>query len=186
GPGGRAGTQRPRAGVGRPGRLALQFAPRQPACRPVPRRRAPARRGGEVPAGLARARTARCRGRVRQRRFHAARARQSRRRRDARAGGGAGALRTGDAGGERASPRRPGLEETVDSLSARGPVAATFAMSLPLGGAGGGPTIAGEVDLAGVALADARWKIGFENVRGQARYDQHGFEDKGLTAVREG
>ncbi len=85
-----------------------------------------------------------------------------------------------------ASPLREGLEETFDNLSARGPVAATFAMSLPLGGAGGGQTIAGEIDLDGVALADARWKIGFENVRGQARYNRHGFRGDGLAAVREG
>src|SRR5690606_24589531 len=59
------------------------------------------------------------------------------------------------------------------------------AMSLPLG-AGGRPVIGGEVDLAGVALADARWKLGFEQVRGKARYDQHGFDGNGLSAVRAG
>src|SRR5690606_26443343 len=36
------------------------------------------------------------------------------------------------------------------------------------------------------SLADARWKIGFQQVRGQARYDRHGFSGNGLSAVREG
>lgn len=85
----------------------------------------------------------------------------------------------------RASPLREGVEDTFDNVSASGPVAATFAMSLPLG-AGGRPAIGGEVDLAGVALADARWKLGFEQVRGKARYDQHGFDGNGLSAVRAG
>src|SRR5690606_38309487 len=56
----------------------------------------------------------------------------------------------------------------------------------PLGEGGGAPAIDGEVELGGVALADARWKIGFEQVRGQARYDRHGFSGNGLSAVREG
>ncbi|WP_202845290.1 YhdP family protein [Luteimonas saliphila] len=85
----------------------------------------------------------------------------------------------------RQSPLRNGIEETLDSLSASGPVAATFSMSLPLRD-GVRPTIAGEVDLEGVRLADARWKLGFEQVRGRAGYDRHGFEGGGLQAVREG
>ncbi|MDH5835692.1 YhdP family protein [Luteimonas kalidii] len=84
------------------------------------------------------------------------------------------------------SPLRNGLEDTFDQLSAGGPVAATFAMSLPLRGGGARPTIAGDIDLDGVSLADARWKLGFEQVRGQARYDQHGFDGDGLAAVRDG
>ena len=84
-----------------------------------------------------------------------------------------------------ASPLRQGLEDTFDNLSASGPVAASYAMSLPLDG-DARPAIGGEVELAGVALADARWKIGFEQVRGKARYDQHGFDGNDLQAVRGG
>ncbi|TYT27359.1 TIGR02099 family protein [Luteimonas viscosa] len=86
----------------------------------------------------------------------------------------------------RRSPLRNGIEDTLDSLSASGPVAATFSMSLPLRGAGARPTIAGEVDLEGVRLADARWKLGFDQVRGRATYDRHGFDGSSLKAVREG
>lgn len=85
-----------------------------------------------------------------------------------------------------ASPLRRGLEDTFDSLSASGPVTATFALSLPLDGGGTGPAVSGQVELAGVALADARWKLGFDQVRGRARYDQHGFDGNGLSAVRDG
>ena len=85
-----------------------------------------------------------------------------------------------------ASPLRKGLEDTFDNLSASGPVAATFALSLPLGGGAGRPAISGQVELGGVSLADARWNVGFEQVSGQARYDQHGFDGNGLSAVRGG
>lgn len=86
----------------------------------------------------------------------------------------------------RGSPLRKGLEDTFDNLSAEGPVAATFAMSLPLGGTGARPEIDGEIELDGVALGDARWKLAFDQVRGQARYDQQGFRGDGLAAVRDG
>jgi len=85
------------------------------------------------------------------------------------------------------SPLRNGIEDTLDSLSAAGPLAATFALSLPLHGDGRAqPTVAGEVDLRGVTLGDARWKIELQQVRGLARYDRHGFRGDGLSAVREG
>ena len=100
----------------------------------------------------------------------------------ARAGGDAGRLLSL----LRQSPLRRGIEDTLDSLSASGPVASTFAMALPLHGGGAKPTLAGEVALEGAKLADARWKLAFEQVRGRARYDQHGFHGEGLPAVRDG
>ncbi|TWT17571.1 TIGR02099 family protein [Luteimonas marina] len=88
----------------------------------------------------------------------------------------------------RQSPLRKGIEDTLDSLSASGPVAATFAMTLPLhgGDAKPKPALSGEVELDGATLADARWKLAFEQVRGRARYDRHGFDGNGLSAVRDG
>ncbi|MCA0394157.1 MAG: TIGR02099 family protein [Proteobacteria bacterium] len=85
----------------------------------------------------------------------------------------------------RASPLREGIEDTLDSLSASGPVASTFALVLPLEG-GKPPTVAGAVELRSTKLADARWDVAFEQVRGQARYDRHGFAAERLAAVRDG
>src|SRR5690606_12697380 len=84
------------------------------------------------------------------------------------------------------SPLRHGIEDTLDSLSASGPLAATFALSLPLHGVGARPSVTGEVDLRGVTLGDARWKLELQQVRGLARYDRHGFRGDGLSAVRDG
>lgn len=86
----------------------------------------------------------------------------------------------------RSSPLRAGIEDTLDSLSASGPLAATFALSLPLDGSGAAPGVAGEVDLRGVALGDARWNLELQRVRGVARYDRNGFRGDGLAAVRDG
>src|SRR5690606_31413031 len=84
------------------------------------------------------------------------------------------------------SPLRRGTEDTLESLSAAGPLAATFALTLPLHGAGTRPTVAGEIDLRGVTLGDARWKLELQQVHGLARYDRHGFRGDGLSAVRDG
>ncbi|HRO27175.1 MAG TPA: YhdP family protein, partial [Luteimonas sp.] len=85
----------------------------------------------------------------------------------------------------RQSPLRDGIEDTLDAVSADGPATTTFAMSLPLG-SGAQPTLSGTVELDGVRLGDARWKLAFEQVRGRARFDQHGFDGNDLAAVREG
>jgi len=86
----------------------------------------------------------------------------------------------------RQSPLRKGIEDTLDSLSASGSAATTFTMALPLRGGGARPVLSGEVELDGAKLADARWKLAFEQVRGRARYDRHGFDGNGLSAVRDG
>ena len=86
----------------------------------------------------------------------------------------------------RASPLRKGLEDTLDSLSASGPVAATFTLGLPLHGGKDAPEVAGEVELRGAKLGDKRWHLEFEQVRGRARYDRHGFASGPLAVVRDG
>ena len=97
---------------------------------------------------------------------------------------------TGDAGRVlallRDSPLREGIEDNLDSLSASGPLAATFALGLRLDGSGTPPAVSGEVDLRGVTLADARWDLELRQVRGQARYNRLGFRGEGLAAVRQG
>ena len=87
----------------------------------------------------------------------------------------------------RTSPLRKGIEDTLDNLSASGPVAATFTLGLPLHHEGKAtPQVAGEVELRGATLADARWNLAFERVRGRARYDRHGFSSEPLAVVRDG
>ncbi|MCW5582090.1 MAG: hypothetical protein KIS72_12185, partial [Luteimonas sp.] len=87
----------------------------------------------------------------------------------------------------RASPLRKGLEDTLDNLSASGPATATFALGLPLDhDVGTVPEVAGDVELRGVKLGDKRWNLDFEQVRGRARYDRHGFSSEPLATVRDG
>ena len=87
----------------------------------------------------------------------------------------------------RASPLRKGLEDTLDNLSASGRVAATFALGLPLHDDHKvQPEVAGEVDLRGAKLGEKRWDLDFEQVRGRARYDRHGFSSEPLAVVRDG
>ncbi|MBJ6984815.1 YhdP family protein [Luteimonas sp. MC1750] len=87
-----------------------------------------------------------------------------------------------------ASPLREGREEILDALSATGPLRASFGLVLPLGNgdAGDGPRIRGRVALAGARLAETRWDLAFDDVRGEARYDQAGFSARGLRVRRDG
>lgn len=85
----------------------------------------------------------------------------------------------------RQSPLHKAHADSLDNLSASGAVAATFALDLPLAG-GGAPRIDGNVELRDATLADARWKLSFENVHGTVRYDQDGFAARDLAVVREG
>ncbi|TDK26106.1 TIGR02099 family protein [Luteimonas aestuarii] len=86
----------------------------------------------------------------------------------------------------RASPLHAGHGEALDNLSVEGRIAATFAMDLPLDDDPRTvPAISGEVQLHGATLAEQRWKLAFNEVRGAVRYDQHGFSADSLAAVRE-
>lgn len=84
----------------------------------------------------------------------------------------------------RASGLRAMQPETIDALAASGPARVDFGLEMPLGRHA--PTaIRGGVDLRGAMLSDRRWNLRFDDVRGRARYDQHGFTAAKL-AVRHG
>jgi uncharacterized protein (TIGR02099 family) len=85
----------------------------------------------------------------------------------------------------RDSPLYAQQKETLDALSASGLADVGFALDLPF--AEHQPArIDGTVRLAGVRASDARWKLAFEDMRGQARYDRDGFDAEGLKARHEG
>ncbi|MFT3898326.1 MAG: YhdP family protein [Thermomonas sp.] len=85
----------------------------------------------------------------------------------------------------RDSPLYKEQKETLDALSASGLADVGFALDLPF--AEHQPAqIHGTVRLAGVRAADARWKLGFDDMRGAADYDAHGFDAEGLKAKYEG
>ena len=85
----------------------------------------------------------------------------------------------------RASPLYRQQKETFDALSASGLADVGFALDVPF--AEHEPArIDGSVRLAGVRATDTRWKLTFDDMRGSARYDQHGFDADGLKAKHEG
>ncbi|WP_133479484.1 YhdP family protein, partial [Cognatilysobacter segetis] len=85
----------------------------------------------------------------------------------------------------RASGLRRMQPETIDALSASGPAHVDFALGMPLDRPA--PiTIDGSVDLRGAMLADRRWNLRFDDVRGRARYDLRGFTATDLAARHEG
>lgn len=86
----------------------------------------------------------------------------------------------------RESPLHRANADSLDNLEMRGPVATTFALELPLGEGARAPRVAGSVELRGTTLADARWNLAFDHVRGNVRYDQDGFAARELSVVREG
>ena len=86
----------------------------------------------------------------------------------------------------RDSPLREQHGETLQALRASGPVAATFALDLPLHAVGGRSTLGGDIDLRGARLAETRWDLAFSNARGKVRYDGAGFSAEGLRVVRDG
>ena len=86
----------------------------------------------------------------------------------------------------RQSPLRKQHGETLASLSASGPATATLDLQLPLHRGGGPLQLAGKVELRGARLAESRWKLAFQDVRGSAGYDRHGFSADGLRTVHEG
>jgi uncharacterized protein (TIGR02099 family) len=85
----------------------------------------------------------------------------------------------------RASGLRRMQPATVDALSASGPAHVDFALDMPLGHALP-MSISGGVDLRGAMLADKRWNLRFDDVRGRARYDLRGFDAADLSARHDG
>ncbi len=86
----------------------------------------------------------------------------------------------------RASPLRKGRETQLQRLSAAGPLRASFALDLPLHQHPVEAAVSGRVVLAGATLGDARWDVAFDDVRGEARYDGHGFSADALRVRRDG
>ncbi len=82
----------------------------------------------------------------------------------------------------RKSPLQARYGETLDNLVVSGPAAVTFDLQQPLR-AGQPGQLAGEVELQGASLADRRWDLKFDNVRGKAVYGGNGFDAPAL-AVR--
>lgn len=101
------------------------------------------------------------------------------------------AAAAGDAGSFlamlRASPLHKDYRDTLDNLRAAGPAQARFRMLLPLHHQQPAPPrIDGTVALGGVRLAEQRWKLAFEQVRGQARFDRGGFDAGDLRVRQDG
>lgn len=87
----------------------------------------------------------------------------------------------------RTSPLREGREDVLDALEASGPLRASFGLVLPLGSDdGSGPRVRGRVSLAGARLAETRWDVAFDDVHGEARYDETGFAAQGLRVRQDG
>ncbi|MFT4178931.1 MAG: YhdP family protein [Thermomonas sp.] len=86
----------------------------------------------------------------------------------------------------RSSPLHKPYGDIMDNLRASGPAQAQFNMLLPLHANAGKQTIRGTVELAGAKLGEQRWKLAFDDVRGQARYDEGGFIADGLRVRHDG
>src|SRR3546814_2981095 len=71
-------------------------------------------------------------------------------------------------------------------LTAIGPTTASFMLDLPLHQGAPAPRIGGRIALAGVSLGEKRWKLAFDDVRGEAAYDREGFTAENLRAVHQG
>lgn len=85
----------------------------------------------------------------------------------------------------RQSPLQKQHADTFANLSASGPAQVGFDMKLPLK-PGSVTAISGSVDLGGAKLADARWKLAFDEVRGRAEYARGGFGANDLAVRHEG
>ncbi|MGV8959334.1 MAG: YhdP family protein [Stenotrophomonas sp.] len=83
----------------------------------------------------------------------------------------------------RQSPLHARYRDTLDNLVVSGPAAVTFDLLEPLHAEDGSGRLTGEVELRGAQLADKRWDLQFDKVRGTARYGDGGFEAPAL-AVR--
>jgi uncharacterized protein (TIGR02099 family) len=83
----------------------------------------------------------------------------------------------------RQSPLRKDHGDALTTLSASGPAAVDFALTLPLHERDAPARIEGEVELRGARLAESEWKLAFVGVTGRARYDRNGFTANGLRAL---
>ncbi|ALN85113.1 hypothetical protein LC55x_1834 [Lysobacter capsici] len=83
------------------------------------------------------------------------------------------------------SPLYKDQADTLDNLRASGAAKVAFDMKLPLIH-GSTTQITGTVDLDNAKLADPRWKIAFEQVRGRAEYGRGGFRAEDLAVMHDG
>lgn len=81
----------------------------------------------------------------------------------------------------RQSPLHKSYGDTLDNLTAAGPAHVTFDLLQPMHHDEGGGHLQGTVDLAGVKLVDKRYALAFDDMRGQARYSNGGFDAEGLS-----
>ncbi|KAF1690376.1 YhdP family protein [Pseudoxanthomonas koreensis] len=84
------------------------------------------------------------------------------------------------------SPLQQEHRDTFANLAASGPAATRFALDLPLGSGAGPARINGTVALQGAKLAEKRWNLEFDAVRGEARYDSDGFDAPRLATRHRG
>jgi uncharacterized protein (TIGR02099 family) len=85
----------------------------------------------------------------------------------------------------RQSPLHKEHADTLDNLRASGPAAVAFDMQLALR-EGGRTTLNGGVELTDAKLADPRWKVAFEQVRGHAEFGRSGFRAEDLAVLHDG
>lgn len=87
----------------------------------------------------------------------------------------------------RQSPLQKKYGDTLASLSASGPARATYDMLLPLHAQNAyARKTSGTVELLGARLADKRWNLAFEEVRGKADFDGEGFNAEKLAVSQKG
>ncbi|HXH00955.1 MAG TPA: YhdP family protein, partial [Xanthomonadaceae bacterium] len=86
----------------------------------------------------------------------------------------------------RRSPLQKQYGETLAGLAVRGPALAQFQLRDPLGDGVARPQLGGTVDFKGAQISDLRWKLAFDQVHGQLRYDQQGFAADRLVVRHEG
>src|SRR3546814_15616400 len=82
------------------------------------------------------------------------------------------------------SPLREARAETLDNLTASGPITASFMLDLPLHHGAPAPRIGGRIALAGASLGEKRWKLAFDAVHGEASYDHHRLPEIGRASCR--
>ncbi|WP_374012035.1 YhdP family protein [Pseudoxanthomonas koreensis] len=86
----------------------------------------------------------------------------------------------------RRSPLHAEHAQTLDNLDASGPARASFVLNLPLHRDDAPARVEGSVELLGARLAEKRWNLAFEEVRGLAHYDSDGFAAAALDVVHGG
>ncbi|MQS42302.1 TIGR02099 family protein [Xanthomonas translucens pv. translucens] len=86
----------------------------------------------------------------------------------------------------RQSPLRKRYGDTLDALSASGPADVSFDLLQPLRADVGAHHLRGKVELLGARIADSRWDVAFDDMRGSADYRDTGFEAPQLAVLQQG